>query len=372
MTGGGALARKLDPELARQLMRAAGAEPLEPYERAVKPWRCRCLECHMEITPTYANVVLTKQGPCIWCAGLARIPEETARNIMIELNLEPLEDYPGVNNPWKCLCLVCKRLTEPTLYWARKAKRSACKWCAGVEIPPEKAVQIMVDAGWEPLAPYPGVKERWRSRHKECERISSPYLDSIKNGQRRACNSCANNRPITQKVAEMILLNASPYGAIPLELYRGARTPWKVRCIGCGTEASPRLDNIRSGQGVCAGCGLGGGFNASTPALIYLITNHTINAAKVGICNIGAARLQGHRRAGWGTYNTTHLFGFQARRIERVILKHWRTNLHWPAVPESAEYLPHGGWTETVSLNKADAPTLWAQINSACTAELSL
>ena len=50
------------------MMLAANLEPLEPYPRsALKPWRCRCLTCMRDVTPTYATVQ-QGNGGCKYCA----------------------------------------------------------------------------------------------------------------------------------------------------------------------------------------------------------------------------------------------------------------------------------------------------------------
>lgn len=58
--------KKLDPEVAADLMRTAGLEPLEAYPGANTPWRCQCVRCGTEVTPRYANVYTTGKG-CVPC-----------------------------------------------------------------------------------------------------------------------------------------------------------------------------------------------------------------------------------------------------------------------------------------------------------------
>lgn len=49
-------------------MRAAGAEPMEPYQGSGIPWRCRCLTCGHEITPRLGNV-RSGNRPCKYCSS---------------------------------------------------------------------------------------------------------------------------------------------------------------------------------------------------------------------------------------------------------------------------------------------------------------
>ncbi len=59
--------KRLEPEAAAAVMRAAGVEPIEPYRNSQSPWRCRCLSCGREVAPRYTDVV-RGYGGCKWCA----------------------------------------------------------------------------------------------------------------------------------------------------------------------------------------------------------------------------------------------------------------------------------------------------------------
>jgi hypothetical protein len=61
-------------------MLAAGMEPLEPYPGSTVRWRCRCVTCGSEITPSLTSV---RGGPgCIECGhvrtGLKRRMSEAS------------------------------------------------------------------------------------------------------------------------------------------------------------------------------------------------------------------------------------------------------------------------------------------------------
>lgn len=52
--------------MADAVMRAAGIEPLDHYQQAGKPWRCRCTECGNQIFPRLHKI---KQGQgCANCS----------------------------------------------------------------------------------------------------------------------------------------------------------------------------------------------------------------------------------------------------------------------------------------------------------------
>ena len=44
-------------------------------------------------------------------------------------------------------------------------------------------------------------------------------------------------------------------GLEPLEPFHTTKTPWRSRCMTCGEEVAPRLNNVRSGHGGCLACG---------------------------------------------------------------------------------------------------------------------
>ncbi|GAA1963634.1 hypothetical protein [Catenulispora subtropica] len=355
------MTKKLDSKIAATRMRDCGADPQEPYENALARWHCKCMTCGADIWPRYANVVSTGQGPCVFCSGKARIPEREAVAAMRAAGLEPQRHYPGLNAPWLCRCLTCGESTDPTLYWARKAKRAACRYCAGIAISPEEAERHMQDAGWDPLTDYPGVTKPWPSRHRVCGVEGQPRLDAIKNAGIRSCGFCSGLIPLTHEAAASVLRDAPPFGGIPLERFRNARTPWRAECLECGNEIRPRIDNIKSGQGICNNCSGGGGYNPAIPGHLYLIWHPAIATAKVGIAN-SAGRLRGHDRREWVTHKTIGGDGYPIWTTEQAVLRIWRQTHGWPPVVESKQFLPRGGWTETVSLVHSDICTLWDQV----------
>lgn len=76
---------------------------------------------------------------------------------MVDAGLKPREAYPGVNNRWRCLCLICGAKV-----WARlnavllRAKgRRGCK--VGYALDPLAAATVMLAAALEPLTEFPGA-----------------------------------------------------------------------------------------------------------------------------------------------------------------------------------------------------------------------
>ena len=62
------MARKVNPDDARQLMIDAGLIPLVPFVNTSAKWNCRCTTCNREVFPTYSKVKSGYRG-CLYCAG---------------------------------------------------------------------------------------------------------------------------------------------------------------------------------------------------------------------------------------------------------------------------------------------------------------
>jgi len=108
-------------------MRAAGAEPLEPYPGASVSWRCRCMKCGRTITPRVSKVLV--HGVCGYCAGKLVDPA-SAVQVMRSAGLEPLVPYPGNKQPWPCRCLACGAEVKPR-YNNVEHGAGSCNRCSG-------------------------------------------------------------------------------------------------------------------------------------------------------------------------------------------------------------------------------------------------
>jgi hypothetical protein len=188
---------------------------------------------------------------------MAKLAEDVARRSMLNVDLEPLVPYPGARKPWLSRCLKCGNSCAPQLRSIRAGQRG-CGYCAGnLRVDEGVARRRMIDAGVEPLVPYPGVNKPWPSRCLGCGRDCAPWLHSINQGQ-RGCSNCGHERRATaqrsknEDSARRDLLNV---GLKPLDPYPGAFKPWRSLCLKCGNECSPRSHNVRNGQGGCDYCG---------------------------------------------------------------------------------------------------------------------
>jgi hypothetical protein len=134
------------------------------------------------------------------------------------------------------------------------------------QLDPQGALQLMGDAGLEPLTEYPGANAPWRCRCNRCKQQVSPSFASVRSGS--GCRHCSSaDRGLAQRgrpVAERGSAYYDPNQVVevmraahmePLVDYPGRNAPWQARCMDCDTIGSPRLNGIQGGQGGCIPCG---------------------------------------------------------------------------------------------------------------------
>lgn len=311
---------KIEDNAARKEMISFGAKPLEPYPGDSKKWKCFCLTCKTEIYPRLSSV-RSGTNPCRDCAYVLngikmkgndqnkilsyyrfldkfKIQHESATKEMISFGAEPLEDYPGADKKWKCLCLKCNTEVYPRLSKVRGGT-NPCRDCA-----------------------YVSTGLRRRNNSEKCR---------------------------------LEMLNA---GFITLVEYPGINIPWLSKCQGCKKEVTPRLGTVRLGRG-CINC-THYGFNPQDSAIVYLIRKGDI--LKIGIANTQSKRLADHSRYGWELHSRIECNnGRQAIFIETAVLRWFRQELKAP-VACTPKDMPQRGWTETISIDYALPEEVWAKV----------
>ena len=300
---------KVDSKKAEAVMKRAGLKPLEPYVDSKKPWKCKHLKCGRIVLPTY-NAIQRGQGGCIFCAGLAVDPKE-AKKLFISKGLRPIEPYPGQNKlPWKSIHLQCGREVSPSYNLIQQNYSIGCHFCSDQFVDPDEAYQFYLSRNLQPLVPYPGTNNPWKSIHLICGSEIKPRYTHIKSG-RVGCLVCAGKVPITQakafafyrskglepkekfkgphhpwkSVHTVCGRNVSPRWASvqqgngvceycsgnkvdmkevkqllkenklkPLVSYPGGKVGWRCIHLPCGRKVSPTYGALRSGQGPCEFC----------------------------------------------------------------------------------------------------------------------
>lgn len=176
------------PKDAAETMLTSGVRAIEDYPGANKAWKCECLTCGREVSPNL-SYVSAGGSPCKWCAKKAVDPIE-AKALMIAHGVEPLESYPGASTAWRCKCLTCLREVTPT-FGNVSNNHSPCAYCSGKKVDPETAIEVALSRKLEPLESYPGAVIPWRVKCLKCGQETESTWTSI-NAKREGagCSSC--------------------------------------------------------------------------------------------------------------------------------------------------------------------------------------
>ena len=355
----------VDPKKAEEQMIAAGVIPQEPYPGKDKPWKCICTRCKKVINSTYAGVRDGGKG-CKGCALKAtaegrRFSEAEVREAFHKVNLVPIEKYITTGAPLLSKCKKCGNSPAPTLTAIRAG--GGCKYCSEKLTSPEKARRLARKAGLEPLEDFVSGQIPWKCKHIKCGMIISPLFATIQKGNSGCitCNSktAADKYRFSEDKAVAIMSNANME---PLEPYTNALTRWRCKCLKCGNEITPKLNNIQNGSG-CIHCS-NFGFDLNEPAYFYLMFHSELNSLKIGI---GGSmnrfdRILAHSRFGWELFKRKDFsIGKPAYELEQEILTWLRVELGLEKYLV-AEQMPQGGHTETVDASEIDLPTIWAKV----------
>lgn len=127
----GAVALRMDHDVATVLMKAVGLSSVEPFRGVDYPWRCVHIDCGGEVTPSYTNIK-RGQGGCGACGNAAaseklRMPEPEAVALMAVHGLTPIEPYRASWIPWRSEH-ACGRIVSPTLSNVRSGL-GICRYC---------------------------------------------------------------------------------------------------------------------------------------------------------------------------------------------------------------------------------------------------
>jgi hypothetical protein len=121
------------PKFALEQARTRGYEPLENYPGAMAHWRCRHTPCGREVVATL-NTLMSGKGCCMDCGAASRAEKnrytaEEAIAVMRKFDLEPLEEFPGYMEKWRCTHTACGREVTTT-FWYVKFRETGCKYCS--------------------------------------------------------------------------------------------------------------------------------------------------------------------------------------------------------------------------------------------------
>jgi hypothetical protein len=192
-----AKAKVIPNEVAVKLMVAANLKPLDPYVSARAKWRCECLKCGKIVFANY-NAIQQGEGGCSTCGRTSSAAKQrgsslVAVDVMEKKGLKPLAPYQNSNAPWKCQCLVCGEIVEPTYNNVKfRQQNFGCIYCMGGRVSEKQAIEKMIAAGVIPIDKYPGKDTNWKSRCIKCSRIVKPTYANARRGQ-GGCKYCAEH-----------------------------------------------------------------------------------------------------------------------------------------------------------------------------------
>lgn len=333
--------RRMSGDVAVEVMRRVGLNPLDEYQGRTKKWRSACLVCN-EVTAISLSSVLVRISKnavspsrgceaCVFEAlGRSRmLTQEQAEERMAALGMTPIGSYQGTFEPWKAICQKCGAENDVQLGKAF-SRGKACNACSlrsrtdASRKPEDEAVELMREFGFLPLEPYRGYNYPWRSIHADCGQEVKPRLATLKSKQ-SGCAVCGGRQIVPgyndlatthpQLAREMAVDKG--YNPRNFGWGMGRKALW--RCSE-GHEWKAVVGSRVAGTGcpVCANKG----FNISEPAWVYLLENENWEMLQVGITNNPEVRLATHKRNGWQPLDIRGpMEGTLAQDWERSILQ---------------------------------------------------
>jgi hypothetical protein len=125
---------------------------------------------------------------------------ERVEIMRVKCRVEPLTRFPGWDVPWKSRCLDCNIEVSPRFGTVRESGW-ACAPCARKRFDDLKAAsqnderaRLMEEVGGvTPIEPYKRSQSPWKCECKTCGSIVTPRFDDVINKHRRACIVCSRN-----------------------------------------------------------------------------------------------------------------------------------------------------------------------------------
>jgi hypothetical protein len=287
----------VDPKDAVAAMKKRGFRTLEPYPGATRPWSVQCLTCKRKFDSVLGS--LNNQAKCKYCANIAVDVADLLKRLK-ELKLKPLEKYQSATTPWKCKCLVCNHVVQPT--WSRiKSGRGHCAYCSQRRVDIPQALKFMKSIHLKPLVVFPGNNTPWLCKCLICKAEVTPRWSDVRRGQ-GGCSNCADYGLNYQK---------------PGYIYLITNEKLKSHKIGIANSYKSRKFDDRMYQ---------------------------------------------HEKRGWKLYKKiTYETVKDASDVETKILKWLRMDVGLP-FNLSSKQMPQGGHTETVDASEIDLSTIWAKV----------
>ena len=188
-----------------------------------------------------------------------KIPDETAKALMLKVGLLPLEPYKNANADWLCRCLTCEK--EVISRYNRVQQGSGCPLCATregglkIRLDEDTAKMRLKELNLEPLEPYVKSDQNWKCRCLLCGETVFPKLKNLQRGD-GGCFKCGMKKAgLANRLSEEEALNIiEKAGFVALEPYVNALAKWKMRHSVCNAIVYPKLNSINISAGKTIGC----------------------------------------------------------------------------------------------------------------------
>lgn len=154
---------------AASVARKANREYLEPFQGASTPIRMRCKRCENEVTQA-PGALLEGSGYCQRCKPTARFTPEEAVELMRAAGMEPLIPYEAARKPWRARCLTCGTEGAPQLGNIRAGQRG-CRVCGNYGYDIRKPTTLYVLVNKEHGAIKVGITNTGSVRLKQLARV---------------------------------------------------------------------------------------------------------------------------------------------------------------------------------------------------------
>ena len=103
--------KKIDSKDAEELMIKAGFQPKVIFESSRTPWKSVHIKCGKIVSPTYGDIKQGRRG-CRHCST-RKLNPDYAISIMRAAGLEPKEPYISTITRWKSLHIRCGKIVSP-------------------------------------------------------------------------------------------------------------------------------------------------------------------------------------------------------------------------------------------------------------------
>jgi hypothetical protein len=165
-------------------------------------------------------------------------PEEAAQ-ILLKHGLKPLVPYVNSKSRWKSIHLECGTTCYPMLEKV-KLGQIGCPECRykkvakSLRLSDEKAREMMLNAGYEPLVPYVNALTKWKSIHLVCGKTVYPHLNTIQQGG-GGCKECGSTAAGLAMRNSLDKVNATleKKDFVLLGNYRDSHTRIRLKCNVC-------------------------------------------------------------------------------------------------------------------------------------------